>query len=119
KTSQRSPHLKALSSSSTIGVLLALILSVCVTQARATVVQFETVLGDFQVLLYEDTTPQTVANFLEYVETGAYTDTFIHRAISDFIVQGGGYRYDYQNEKLMEIPLNSAVTNEPAHSNLR
>lgn len=105
--------------SSALGALLALLLSVCVSQARATVVQFETVLGDFQVLLYEDTTPQTAANFIEYVEAGAYTDTFIHRAISDFIVQGGGYSYDYQNEKLVEIPLHPPVTNEPVHSNVR
>lgn len=61
------------------------------------VVQFDTVLGRFNVELRSDAAPQHVANFLGYVQRGNYTSTFIHRsaplddtgAIS--IVQGGGY----------------------------
>lgn len=32
--------------------------------ANATIVEFQTVMGDFQVNLYDNATPQTVANFL-------------------------------------------------------
>jgi hypothetical protein len=41
--------------------------------ANATIVQFQTVMGDFSVNLYDKTTPKTVENFLAYVKSGAYT----------------------------------------------
>ena len=44
-----------------------------------------------QVGLFDSQAPQTVANFLSYVTNNVYDDTIIHRAVSDFIVQGGGY----------------------------
>jgi peptidyl-prolyl cis-trans isomerase B (cyclophilin B) len=35
--------------------------------------------------------PQTVNNFLRYVESGYYDDTIFHRVIQNFVVQGGAY----------------------------
>ena len=66
----------------------------CATDPIAT---FDTSLGQFQVELYAQTAPQTVANFLSYVDSGAYNDTFIHRVatLADTglaVVQGGGYK---------------------------
>ncbi|NLV97857.1 MAG: peptidylprolyl isomerase A [Desulfovibrionales bacterium] len=34
--------------------------------------------------------PVTVANFLQYVKEGFYTDTIFHRVIKGFMIQGGG-----------------------------
>lgn len=64
-----------------------------------TVTRWETSLGDFYVDLYDSITPKTVQNFLAYVESGAYNDptlgdTFFHRSVPGFIVQGGGFRWD-------------------------
>jgi cyclophilin family peptidyl-prolyl cis-trans isomerase len=62
------------------------------------VVQFDTVLGRFNVELREDAAPRHVANFLAYVQANAYASSFIHRSASldpsgaISIVQGGGYR---------------------------
>lgn len=50
--------------------------------------------GEFVVELYAANAPQTVANFLQYVQDGSYTNTLMHRVVRDFVVQGGGYRYD-------------------------
>src|SRR5439155_11498528 len=59
--------------------------------------RFDTVYGRFSVELRNDVAPRHVANFLNYVNTSAYTNTFIHRSASFdngavSIVQGGGYR---------------------------
>ena len=54
-------------------------------QAQATIVEFQTSQGSFQVNLFDQSTPQTVSNFLTYVDTAHYTDSVVHRAVSDFI----------------------------------
>ena len=86
--------------------------------AVATTVQFQTVMGDFTVNLYDKTTPKNVENFLAYVKAGAYTNSVIHRSIPEFVVQGGGYKYDTKFP-LIDIPQNTAVINEPVYSNIR
>lgn len=85
--------------------------------ADATIVEFQTVLGDFQVNLYDNSTPATVANFLNYVENGGYTDSIFHRSVSNFIVQGGGITYD-GTSPLVTITTNAPVTNEPVFSSV-
>jgi len=52
-------------------------------------VEFETSLGNFVVELYPDKAPQTVENFLQYVNIGFYTGTVFERAIPNFVAQGG------------------------------
>lgn len=84
----------------------------------ATIVQFDTVMGTFEVNLYDNGTPKTVENFLTYVRAGAYTNTIVHRSVSGFVVQGGGYKYD-SPDKLSTVNQNAVVKNEPVYSNLR
>src|SRR5690554_4462830 len=91
----------------------------CAASAQATIVQFQTVLGDFEVNLYDEATPETVANFLEHVEAGVYKDTFFHRLIPGFILQGGGYYYEFDEGKLFSIEAKKTVVNEPEFSNRR
>jgi peptidyl-prolyl cis-trans isomerase A (cyclophilin A) len=89
-----------------------------VQSATATIVQFQTVMGDFQVNLYDKATPKTVENFLAYVKTGAYNNSVIHRAVPGFIVQGGGFKYN-NTYPLVEVTQNAAVINEPVYSSKR
>ena len=86
--------------------------------ASATTVQFQTEMGDFEVNLFDKTTPKTVANFLAYVKANAYSNTVIHRSVPEFVVQGGGYSYQGKLP-LVAIAQNSKVENEPIYSNLR
>lgn len=86
--------------------------------ASATVVEFQTVMGDFEVNLYDNATPQTVTNFLNYVNNGAYTNSVIHRSVPGFVVQGGGFVYDLALP-LDLVPENAPVINEPVYANVR
>ena len=53
-------------------------------------VLIETPLGNIEIELLENDAPNTVANFLNYIENGRYDKTFIHRSVPGFIIQGGG-----------------------------
>lgn len=46
--------------------------------------------GRAVIELADDAAPLHVANFLSYVDSGFYSGTVFHRAISGFVVQGGG-----------------------------
>ncbi len=51
------------------------------------------------IRLFEDTTPNTVMNFLNYsnnttVNGGNYNNMFFHRLVPDFVLQGGGFTFD-------------------------
>lgn len=87
--------------------------------ANATTVQFQTVMGDFEVNLYDEATPETVANFLAYIEDEAFNDSFFHRSVPDFIIQGGGFVYDLEDEEADAIVKKDEVDNEPVYSNRR
>ena len=86
--------------------------------ANATIVEFQTVMGNFEVNLYDNNTPQTVTNFLEYVNNGDYTSSVIHRSAPGFVIQGGGFVYNMALP-LGEVPTRPAVVNEPVYSNVR
>ncbi len=51
----------------------------------------KTTRGDIQLELDAEKAPNTVANFLNYVESGHYNGTIFHRVISNFMIQGGGF----------------------------
>ena len=52
-------------------------------------VLLETSSGDILIELFPDKAPQTVANFLQYVDDGFYENTIFHRVIPGFMIQGG------------------------------
>lgn len=103
------------------GFWLAIVLATTAVFPRiseATIVEFQTNLGNFEVNLYDNATPLTVANFLDYVNNGAYTNAIYHRSVTGFVVQGGGFAYN-QMIPLDNIAENAPVTNEPEFSNVR
>ncbi|NQY51182.1 MAG: peptidyl-prolyl cis-trans isomerase [Piscirickettsiaceae bacterium] len=54
-------------------------------------IKLETSHGDIIIELNTEKAPNTVANFISYVEDGFYDDTIFHRVIKDFMIQGGGF----------------------------
>lgn len=45
--------------------------------------------GEIQIELYPNVAPNTVANFVELIESGFYDDNSIHRVAKNFVIQGG------------------------------
>lgn len=87
---------------------------------------FNTVLGSFQVELFEDVAPKTVENFLNYVIDGDYNNTFIHRSVPAFVIQGGGFAYPGTPvpvgafpQSPGHIPTDPPIVNEFHLSNVR
>ena len=100
-----------------LATALAFISFIACSSAQATIVEFQTNRGNFEVNLYDETTPNTVANFLQYVNDGDYANVIIHRSESDFIIQGGGFAYN-NSLPLLEVHSNAPVINEPVYSNV-
>ncbi len=48
-----------------------------------------TTYGDIELALWPDMAPKTVQNFIKLAGEGFYTDTYFHRVLPDFMIQGG------------------------------
>ena len=70
--------------------------------------------GDIVISLFPDDAPISVANFLGYVNRGDYDQTFIHRSIPGFVVQGGSFALN-----ATPVPAQPPILNEFGRSNLR
>jgi len=74
--------------------------------------------GNVDIELYDKESPRTVANFLNYVESGAYNNTIFHRRDTNFVLQGGNNSFNgtSPNVTLPEIPESPSVLNEYSDS---
>ncbi|MBX3651203.1 MAG: peptidyl-prolyl cis-trans isomerase [Burkholderiales bacterium] len=52
--------------------------------------------------------PDTVANFIKYVEDGHYSNTVFHRVIDGFMIQGGGFEPGMKQKPTREPVQNEA-----------
>jgi cyclophilin family peptidyl-prolyl cis-trans isomerase len=78
-------------------------------------VQLRTVFGDMHFELLENERPETVRNFVRYVETGRYENTLIHRLIPDWVAQFGGYYVEdrgRQSARYATVPVFPPIANE-------
>lgn len=97
-------------------------------------VKLTTSLGAMNFTLDGSTAPLTVANFLNYVNSGRYFITdpttkqqaslFVHRAVSGFVIQSGGFLGTVNpdgtgNVQASAVPTFPPVKNEPLISNTR
>lgn len=64
--------------------------------------------GDITLTLDAAKAPKTVANFVQYVESGHYDGTIFHRVIDNFMVQGGGMTTGLKEKKSGEQIENEA-----------
>jgi len=71
-------------------------------------VRLVTSMGEIDLELNQDGAPKTVANFLDYVQSGHYDGTIFHRVINGFMIQGGGFTAGLQQKPTREPVENEA-----------
>lgn len=71
------------------------------------VVVLETTMGTIKIELLPAKAPETVKNFLNYVNAGFYNGTIFHRVIPNFMIQAGGIL-----PNLMQKTPNPPIKNE-------
>jgi len=90
--------------------------SVEIDYVTGSVVQFTSALGTFELELFDQQAPGVTENFLNYTNPqegqteGRYTNSFIHRSVDNFVIQGGGFTIN--NGIIREVPLDASVTGE-------
>jgi peptidyl-prolyl cis-trans isomerase B (cyclophilin B) len=80
------------------------------TQGIKTMVKLHTNKGIITLQLDAEKAPNSVKNFLEYVNSGFYEGTIFHRVIGNFMIQGGGFEANITQKK-----TNAPVKNEAAN----
>jgi cyclophilin family peptidyl-prolyl cis-trans isomerase len=85
--------------------------------AMAKTALIETPLGNIEIELLEADAPETVANFLNYIESNSYNKSFIHRSSPGFVIQGGGFTFI--DDLVYSVETFPAVANEFKVSNTR
>jgi cyclophilin family peptidyl-prolyl cis-trans isomerase len=73
-------------------------------------IRFETTLGDFTIELFDNKAPETVVNFLKYIDAGFFDGTIFHRIVPGFVIQGGGFTED-MTQKRTEPPIKNEADN--------
>ncbi|MGD8956695.1 MAG: peptidylprolyl isomerase [Chromatiaceae bacterium] len=92
-----------------LSLLAGLLFLVCsAAQAETVAVLLKTSKGDITLELDAEKAPQSVENFLAYVDAGFYDGTIFHRVIPDFMIQGGGLDPDMTKKATREPVQNEA-----------
>jgi peptidyl-prolyl cis-trans isomerase A (cyclophilin A) len=73
-------------------------------------IRFETSLGDFTIEFYEKEAPESVANFMRYIDEGFFDGTIFHRIVPGFVIQGGGFTED-MSQKRTKPPVKNEADN--------
>ena len=86
------------------------------TKGKPTMVILHTNKGDITIELDAAKAPETVKNFLEYVNSGFYDGTIFHRVISNFMIQGGGFEQGMK-QKTTRAPVKNEAANGLSNDN--
>ena len=73
-------------------------------------VEMQTNLGSITLELFPEQSPETVKNFLSYVDEGFYEGLIFHRTIAGFMIQGGGFTQD-MTQKTPKDPIQNESQN--------
>lgn len=91
-----------------LAIALPILSATCVHAADPVMVSMTTSKGDVMIELMPEKSPQSVANFLQYIEEGFYDGTVFHRVIPGFMVQAGGRDLQLKKKSTRDSIVNEA-----------
>ncbi|MEK9657586.1 MAG: peptidylprolyl isomerase [bacterium] len=77
-------------------------------QSPSNYVRLLTNKGSILIELFPKKAPETVANFLKYVDSGFYTNVIFHRVVPGFVMQGGGFDINMVKKETLPAIKNEA-----------
>jgi peptidyl-prolyl cis-trans isomerase A (cyclophilin A) len=83
------------------------------SQAKTVDILMTTNMGKIELELNAELAPISVANFLQYADSGYYNGTIFHRVINNFMIQGGGF------DKFMSKKTTKAAIKNEAKNGLK
>jgi cyclophilin family peptidyl-prolyl cis-trans isomerase len=78
--------------------------------------------GDIVIEMYSEESPITVENFIDYIDSDFYLQTWFHRIKPGFVIQGGGFLIEEENPLgRVQKQTNAPIVNESSNrlSNVR
>jgi cyclophilin family peptidyl-prolyl cis-trans isomerase len=102
--------MKRLTEALTLALLLATASLKGENPVKNPTVVMKTSMGSITIELDAAKAPETVKNFLAYVNDKFYDGTVFHRVIDGFMIQGGGFTADKSQK-----PVKAAIKNESAN----
>ena len=93
-----------------ISALILLLISNTTFAIENPVIEIDTNQGKITVQLFTARAPNSVANFLNYIDNDQYKKSIFHRVIDNFMIQGGGF---YESGKHLKtfIPIGNESRN--------
>ncbi len=86
--------------------------------ASNTIVQLNTTVGPMDLQLFDTAAPQTVANFLSYIQGGQYVNDVFHRLDTNPpVLQGGGFTFNPTTDTINTLTPGPDVPNEFSTTN--
>ena len=79
------------------------------------IIIIETSMGEITAELWPDEAPETVANFLKYVDSAFYDGLVFHRVIDGFMIQGGGFS-ETMRQKATRKPIKNEARKDGPNS---
>jgi cyclophilin family peptidyl-prolyl cis-trans isomerase len=93
-----------------ISVVVVLMVAIAANAGDNPRIEMQTTKGKIELELYADKAPETVKNFLAYVDAGFYDNTIFHRVIFGFMIQGGGFTAEMK-AKRTRAPIRNEADN--------
>ena len=91
-------------------LLLQLMVAAAGHTQEKTMVRMTTNQGVIELEMMSNEAPDTVANFLDYVNDGFFDGLIFHRVIPGFMIQGGGFEPGMKN-KTPKAPIENEADN--------
>jgi peptidyl-prolyl cis-trans isomerase A (cyclophilin A) len=102
--------MKRLTTALTLALVLATASLKGETPVKNPTVLMKTSMGSITIELDAAKAPETVKNFLAYVNAKHYDGTVFHRVIDGFMIQGGGFTAD-KTQKKTNAPIKNESSN--------